>query len=169
MDRTSDLVPAPALSKPMSSESETTMNDHKKQQGEIALGMVIGLVTVLGIISLVCFVPGFQPRGYTTSPVVCPPSETDSRGYCFIHRDDEYQSIGPAPVLIHISRSGSGNGTRTLSLVSRTYTANFLLSVTLRLTPTRRRTVLTPSCKPSVTAERNSTRRCIGRTRTRLP
>lgn len=80
----------------------------------------IALYSTLAVFAVavsICLLPGLQPSGYTTSPAVCPERETDSRGYCFIHRDNEYQYLGPATI-VHISRSSGPKGKDTIFVVT---------------------------------------------------
>ena len=70
-----------------------------------------GTLAIFAVVTFACLQPGLQPKGYRTSPVVCPPGELDSRGYCVIFRGGDYVDIGHSgPITLmsmHISRASA--------------------------------------------------------------
>lgn len=106
-------IPASSISG-LSGEKNTMNAYNKNKQSRLALIALIGLMP-LTVVAVSCFQSDWQPSGYRTSPTVCPERETDSRGYCFVHRDDAYEYLGSAPEIIHISRSSGPKGEDTIS------------------------------------------------------
>ena len=98
------------------------MKKRKKPRWLHNLQMTIyGLLAAFVVIVCVCLVPGLQPDGCRTSPVVCPPGNMDSRGYCFVQRGGDYSviphNIGVLPMMMHISRASASGSQDTITLM----------------------------------------------------
>lgn len=80
-----------------------------------------GTLAVFAVVDSVCLLPGLQPGSYRISPAVCPPHETDTRGYCFVYRGDDYSVMhhpaGELPMLMHISRASASGNQDTITLM----------------------------------------------------
>ncbi len=94
-------------------------NQKKNKRRHSVFVAICGLTAVFTVVTSMCLQSRWQPGGYRTTPVVCPPHESDSRGYCFVHREDGYAffyhpSI-TSPKFIHISR---GSGPREYDIIT---------------------------------------------------
>jgi hypothetical protein len=90
-----------------------------------------GILAIFAVVTFACLQSIWQPNGYRTSPVVCPPRESDTRGYCFVYRGDDYMGlhhpIGQLPMLMHISRAPASGGRDTTTIVGFSHGKSFTM------------------------------------------
>jgi len=119
----------------MANQTGNITKKRKKPRWLHNIQMIIyGILVIFAVVAFACLQTVWQPKGYRTSPVDCPPRETDSRGYCFVYRDDDYSvmrhPVGELPMLMHISRAPASGGQDTITLTGFSHGKPFTMNTT---------------------------------------